>query len=56
MSDEKILSKKGRVCPPAVRMAIAVLLNHVEPGWDNFVTLVRAWLEMDLDALEADDE
>lgn len=35
--------------PPMVRTAIAILLRHVEPGWDNCTTLVQAWLDGKLD-------
>lgn len=31
--------------PPAVRMALRVLLNHVEPGWENCAAVVRFWLD-----------
>lgn len=34
--------------PPAVRVALLVLLNHVEPGWDNCRTVVQAWLDGEL--------
>ena len=30
---------------PEVRLALKVLLNHVEPGWENCKTVVEAWLE-----------
>jgi hypothetical protein len=30
--------------PTPVRLALRVLLNHVEPGWDNSKTIVRDWL------------
>jgi hypothetical protein len=36
-------------CPYAVRVALRVLLNHVEPGWDNCKYLVEAWLDGKLD-------
>ena len=36
--------------PPAVRLALTVLLNHVEPGWDNCRAVVRAWMEGELEA------
>ena len=31
--------------PLEVRLSLLVLLRHVEPGWDNCVTVVRAWLD-----------
>lgn len=31
--------------PPAVRLAIMVLVNHVEPGWENSVAVVKEWLK-----------
>jgi hypothetical protein len=31
--------------PPAVRLALQVLLNHIESGWENCRTLVSLWLE-----------
>jgi len=31
--------------PPAVRIALLVLLNHIEPGWENCTLLVRGWLD-----------
>ncbi len=31
--------------PAGVRIALAVLLNHVEPGYENCKTLVSAWLK-----------
>lgn len=30
--------------PPAIKIALRVLLNHVEPGWENCVTVLAAWL------------
>jgi hypothetical protein len=36
-------------CPYEVRVALRVLLNHVEPGWDNCKALVEAWLDGKLD-------
>lgn len=35
----------GNAIPPAVRLALLVVLNHVEPGWENCVTVLRLWLE-----------
>ncbi len=35
----------GNAIPPAVRVALLVVLNHVEPGWENCVTVLRLWLE-----------
>ena len=46
----------SKTCPPAVLMAIRVLLNHVEPGWDNCKTVVSVWLDGGLDDLESHDE
>lgn len=34
--------------PAVVKMALLVILNHVEPGWENCVATVRYWLEHDL--------
>lgn len=34
--------------PPEVRLALMVILNHVEPGWDNCVATVRGWLSCPL--------
>lgn len=34
----------GESCPPVIRMALAVLLNHIEPGWENCSAVVRLWL------------
>ena len=31
--------------PPEVKLALRVLLNHVEPGWDNCKTVVQLWLD-----------
>ncbi len=31
--------------PPAIRVALLVILNHVEPGWENCVGLVSQWLD-----------
>jgi hypothetical protein len=31
--------------PPEVRIALKVVLRHVEPGWDNCVAVVRHWLD-----------
>ena len=31
--------------PPEVKLALRVLLNHVEPGWDNCKTAVQLWLD-----------
>jgi hypothetical protein len=28
-----------------VRLALKILLNHVQPGWDNCRAVVQAWLE-----------
>ncbi len=30
--------------PPAVKVALLVILNHVEPGWENCVAFLRQWL------------
>ncbi len=35
----------GNSIPPAIRVALLVVLNHVEPGWENCVTVLRLWLE-----------
>jgi len=31
--------------PLKVKLALRVLLNHVEPGWDNCKTVVQLWLD-----------
>ena len=31
--------------PPEVKLALRVLLNHVEPGWDNCKAVVQLWLD-----------
>lgn len=31
--------------PYEIRVALRVLLNHVEPGWENCKTVVQAWLD-----------
>lgn len=31
--------------PLAVMLAVEVLCNHVEPGWENSKTIVRAWID-----------
>lgn len=31
--------------PLIVRVAVRVLLRHVEPGWDNCREFVRIWLD-----------
>ena len=31
--------------PPEVKLALRVLLHHVEPGWDNCKTVVQLWLD-----------
>ncbi len=31
--------------PPAIRVALLVILNHVEPGWEDCVGLVNQWLD-----------
>jgi len=41
-SEEKAATS---VIPPAVRIALTIALNHVEPGWSNCVTVIQAWLE-----------
>ncbi len=30
--------------PTLVRLALDTLLNHIQPGWENCTTVVRAWL------------
>ena len=30
--------------PAVIRLALKILLNHVEPGWDNTKTIVKLWL------------
>ena len=34
----------GGGAPPAVRIALTVLLNHVGPEWSNCAAAVRMWL------------
>jgi hypothetical protein len=31
--------------PIAVILAVEILCNHVEPGWDNSKAIVRAWID-----------
>jgi hypothetical protein len=31
--------------PRVVKIAIRVLINHTEPGWENCTALVREWLD-----------
>ena len=31
--------------PPVVRIALAVLLNHIEPGLDNCKAVIKEWLD-----------
>lgn len=31
--------------PSPVKMALKILLNHIEPGWENSAAFVKAWLE-----------
>ena len=31
--------------PIAVMLAVEILCNHVEPGWENSKTIVRAWID-----------
>ena len=33
---------------PAVRIALTVLLNHIEPGWENCEAVVKDWLQEEL--------
>jgi len=47
-SEEKMsdnISRDVPVIPPEVKLALRVLLNHVEPGWDNCKTAVQLWLD-----------
>jgi|GEM_PF-5359228 len=37
--------KEARDIPPAVKIALKVLMNHVEPGWDNCKTVIQIWLD-----------
>lgn len=39
--------------PDVVRLAIKIVLNHIEPDWNNCTTLVKAWLESTAPAVEA---
>lgn len=31
--------------PPAVNIALLVLLNHIEPGFENCAAVVKLWLD-----------
>jgi len=35
--------KRGEI-PAVVRLALMTVLNHVEPGWENCVAVVKDWL------------
>lgn len=35
--------------PPVVRLSLMVLLDHIEPGWQNCTAVVRAWLNGELE-------
>lgn len=37
--------REGVVVPDEVRLAFRVLLNHVEPGWNNCKVVASGWLE-----------
>jgi hypothetical protein len=39
------LDWKAEHVPPVVRTTLMVLLNHVEPGWDNCKALLQLWLD-----------
>lgn len=38
---------EGATCamPPEVRLALRIVLNHVEPGWAHCVAIVRRWYD-----------
>jgi hypothetical protein len=36
---------EAEAMPQPVRLALRVLLQHVEPGWENCRTTVLAWLD-----------
>ena len=39
-------TSEGEERPPiAVMLAVEILCNHVEPGWENSKTIVRAWID-----------
>jgi hypothetical protein len=43
--DESVQLLRANVGPPLqVRLALSILLNHVEPGWENCIAVVNAWL------------
>ena len=47
---DALRAKLDRVCdagppPIAVMLAVEILCNHVEPGWENSKTIVRAWVD-----------
>jgi hypothetical protein len=48
------MSERTTPCPPGVRAALLVLLNHVEPGWDNCKSVVQMWLDGKLDDEQPD--
>ncbi len=46
--DECVISaavEKEKQMPLEVRLALRVILNHIEPGWENCQTLVARWLD-----------
>ena len=48
---------KRPTMPSPVRLALIVLLNHIQPGWENSADVIRAWLNGELDTVGiADDQ
>lgn len=35
---------KAEKVPPAVKLALRVAINHIEPGWDNVKYVLETWL------------
>ena len=40
----KGLSSRTVSMPAEVRLAIKVLLNHIQPGWENCASIVAQWV------------
>ena len=40
----EITGLRAKVMPKEVSLALGVLLNHVQPGWDNCKFVVEKWL------------
>ncbi len=46
--DECVISaavEREKEMPHEVRLALRVILNHIEPGWENCQKLVAIWLD-----------